>query len=255
MRLIPVIDLLDNQAVHAVKGRREQYRPVHSVLCSTADPLAIITAFRDQLKLCEIYIADLNAIQYFDRTRHLSLIREMCRIEGTKIILDAGMSSAEDAREWIERGVHQAVIGSETLNATEDLKAIPEAAQCDRLVFSLDFKNGRILSHCKELSEMNPCEVLRQLEMAGWREVILLNLDRVGSRMGADAALLIQARRTVPHFPLLIGGGITSPEELDELNSIGVSGVLLATALHNGDVDARHIAKLRAKSRDATIIA
>jgi len=247
--LIPVIDLLDDQAVHAVKGERNQYRPVQSVLCSTPDPAALATAFRDRLMLREIYIADLDAIQGFSRTRHQPLIQKLCAIEGIHIILDAGVSAAVDAQAWIELGVQQAVIGSETLNSVEDLHAIPARIQQNRLVFSLDLKNGKILSRCRLLAAMTPIEALKQLQLAGWQEIILLDLNRVGSGEGADAALVAEARCRFPDLRLLIGGGVARPEELAELNFAGAAGVLLATALHNGSIDARYIAGLRAEER------
>jgi phosphoribosylformimino-5-aminoimidazole carboxamide ribotide isomerase len=207
MRLIPVIDLLGDQAVHAVKGTRDRYRPVQSVLCSTPDPVALATAFRDRLMLREIYIADLDAIQDFSRTRHQSLIQKLCNIEGIHIILDAGVSAAVDAQAWIELGVHQVVIGSETLNALEDLHAIPARVQQNRLVFSLDLKNGKILSRCHSLAAMTPMEVLEQLRLACWQEIILLDLNRVGSGEGADAATC-RGAMPILGFTLVDGGGV-----------------------------------------------
>jgi phosphoribosylformimino-5-aminoimidazole carboxamide ribotide isomerase len=249
MRLIPVIDLLDDHAVHAIKGTREHYRPVQSVLCDTSDPLALAAAFRDQLTLNEIYIADLNAIQGFSRMRHQSLIGDLCRIERMRIILDAGISDVKKAQAWFDQGVHKVVIGSETLGALDDLQGIFARIEPHRLVFSLDLKNGQILSRCHLLASMTPMEALNQLQLAGWREIILLDLHRVGSREGVDAALVAKAHECFPDLHLLVGGGIAKPQELVELKSIGVAGILVATALHNGAINAQHIARLGANNK------
>ena len=88
MRLIPVIDLLDGQAVHAVIGKREHYRPVKSVLCDTPDPFEVATAFRDRLGLNEIYIADLDAIQGARQVNHREMIAALAGEEDLNIILD-----------------------------------------------------------------------------------------------------------------------------------------------------------------------
>lgn len=247
MRLIPVIDLLDDQAVHAVKGLREHYRPVKSVVCSTSDPLELAVAFRDRMSLQEIYIADLNAIQGFSKTRHRLLIQKLCALEGISIILDAGTSRAEDAERWLDIGVRKFVVGSETLHRLEDLSNLPAQIQSNKLIFSLDLRNGRILSRCRELEVMTPEEVQRQLYMAGWEEMIILDLSRVGSSQGVDISLAASLVAKLPVFRLLIGGGIAKPEELEELNSVGVAGVLIGTALHDGTVDARHICRLQGK--------
>ena len=63
MRVVPVIDLKDGTAVHAVRGERERYRPVNSTLAGDdGDPLALARAFRSALGLDELYVADLDAI-------------------------------------------------------------------------------------------------------------------------------------------------------------------------------------------------
>lgn len=245
MRLIPVIDLLDDHAVHAVKGMREHYRPVQSVVCSTSDPLALAVALRDRMSLQEIYIADLNAIQGFSTTRHRPLIQTLCGLEGVRIILDAGTSHAEDVESWLEAGVHKVVVGSETLYRLKDLSDIPAQIQNNRLIFSLDLKNGRILSRCREFKAMTPEKALRQLQGTGWEELILLDLNRVGSRLGVDTSLATSLHSQFPDFRLLIGGGVAKPEDLEALKSAGVSGVLVGTALHNGTINARHIGRLQ----------
>ena len=63
MRVVGVIDLKDGMAVHAVRGERERYRAVSSVITPDGgDPLALARAFRSQLGLEELYVADLDAI-------------------------------------------------------------------------------------------------------------------------------------------------------------------------------------------------
>jgi len=245
--LIPVIDLLDGQAVHAVKGERANYKPVKSVLCDTANPLAIARAFRDRLGLHEVYVADLNAIQGLGRTDHRNLIAALASREKMDVILDAGIPDVENAQEWIGNGVRKVVIGSETLCAWDALQDIPARIDRDRLIFSLDLNSGKILSRCHALAAMTPIEILKHLEHSGWREVILLDLGRVGSGKGADCDLAAEAQASLPGLHLLIGGGVAKAEELTVLKSTGIAGVLVATALHKGLIDRQCISSLGAK--------
>jgi phosphoribosylformimino-5-aminoimidazole carboxamide ribotide isomerase len=248
MRLIPVIDLWNNQAVHAVKGERKHYRPVKSVLCNTSDPLSLARVFRDRLGSTEIYIADLNAIQDSNRTCHRNLLENLASREKMHILLDAGVSDAEEAQNWLDLGIYKAVIGAETLKSWNALKEIPSGIDPSRLVFSLDCRDGKILSRCPDLSFMSPVEALKHLEAYGWREVILLDLKRVGSSSGIHLTLATEARAVAPGLDLLIGGGISCLNELLELKSLGVSGVLAATALHKGIIGPHHISALNQKN-------
>jgi phosphoribosylformimino-5-aminoimidazole carboxamide ribotide isomerase len=244
MLLIPVIDLLDSQVVHAVRGRRSHYKPVKSVLCHVPDPLTVAAAFRDQLGLRAIYVADLNAIQGARLSGHISLIERLAHEEGMEVILDAGAPDIESARAWLDLGVHKAVIGAETLRAYDDLQRIPAGLDPDRLIFSLDMRSGKVLSRCYEIASMPAMELMEQLQSGGWREVILLDLTRVGSNEGTIFPLASEARASFSELNLLVGGGVTGVEELFELKKIGIAGVLLATALHSGAITAQHISAL-----------
>ena len=241
MRVIPVIDLLHGQVVHAVKGLRENYKPIKSVLCDTPDPLKVAKAFRTLLNLNEVYIADLDAIQDPHQIHHRKTIADISRREGVDIILDAGVSTVDDIRELIDCGVRKVVIGSETLQTWDAVQDIPSKINPEHLIFSLDLRAGKILSRCPALSAMEAMEAIECLASAGWQEVILLDLKRVGSGEGIETSLATEVRAKLPELRLLLGGGIDNPEELTVLKSLGVSGVLTASALHRGTITARHI--------------
>jgi phosphoribosylformimino-5-aminoimidazole carboxamide ribotide isomerase len=60
-------------------------------------------------------------------------------------------------------------------------------------------------------------------------------LDRVGTEHGINRTVL----RTLleqTKVEVLVGGGIRSLQELEQLITLGVSGALVATVLHNGKV-------------------
>ena len=102
MRLIPVMDLLDGCAVHAVRGERHKYHPLESVLCDSYAPPVVAGAFR-RLGLDELYIADLNAIQ--GRGSHFDMIAVLAQQAGLRISLDPGITGAGSAETWLASGV------------------------------------------------------------------------------------------------------------------------------------------------------
>jgi phosphoribosylformimino-5-aminoimidazole carboxamide ribotide isomerase len=168
---------------------------------------------------------------------------------GANIILDAGISDVESAQRWLELKVGKVVVGSDTLCTLGAVGDIPAAIESDRIVFSLDLRARKILSRCPEFAAMTPIKALEALQNNGWQEVILLDLERVGSGEGMDAALVAEAKKEFPGLRLLIGGGITGTAELRDLESAGVAGVLIATAFHQGLIGARHIRDSRQKNR------
>ncbi len=61
LKIIPVIDILSGVAVHAVRGKREEYQPLKSVLCASSKPVDVAFAYKAR-GFKELYIADLDAI-------------------------------------------------------------------------------------------------------------------------------------------------------------------------------------------------
>jgi phosphoribosylformimino-5-aminoimidazole carboxamide ribotide isomerase len=75
--------------------------------------------------------------------------------------------------------------------------------------------------------------------------IILMTLDRVGTGAGPDfdalAALVQRARGRA----VFAAGGVRGEDDLARLRGIGVAGVLVATALHDGRLSTTAIARFR----------
>lgn len=243
MRLIPVIDLKAGLVVHALKGERDNYRPLQSILCDSPEPKEVARSFRDKLGLTEIYIADLDAIQ--GTGNHKQIISSLVNQEEMQVLLDAGAGDPQAVHSLLELGVKKVIIGAETLSNLDNLRVLHSAIPASQLIFSLDMQSGQILSRCSDLAELSPLKVLEMLQFAGWHEVILLDLARVGTGNGIDHTLVSEARRLFPEMELIVGGGISQTSELDWLQAVGVSGALVASALHTGIFSKQQVSLLR----------
>jgi phosphoribosylformimino-5-aminoimidazole carboxamide ribotide isomerase len=219
MRVVPVIDLKDGTAVHAVRGERERYRPVGR------DPLALARSYRAELGLDELYVADLDAIAGVGRND--ALVRALAGEARTMV--DAGVGEPDRARALLELGAHRVVVGTETLADADVLdRLLPEA------VLSVDLRDGRVLSPDPRLAGLPALDAVAHLQRTGLREVIVLDLARVGSGAGPDVASIAAIHAAFPHLELLAGGGVRDAGDLRALEDVGAAGALVATALHRG---------------------
>jgi phosphoribosylformimino-5-aminoimidazole carboxamide ribotide isomerase len=232
MRVIPVIDLKSGAAVHAVRGERERYRPLRSEIVAGSDPVDVARAVRDRFGLDELYVADLDAIA--GRARQSAVLAALAR--EVRLMVDAGATRAAAVRQLLELGAARVVIGTETLvdqAALERLRGeLPDAS----LVLSLDLRRRGVLSPDAELARLGAAEALARLARSGVREVIVLDLARVGSGAGPDVALVRELRARFPELELLAGGGVRDAADLRALAEAGAAGALVATALHCGAI-------------------
>jgi HisA/HisF family protein len=242
MRVVGVIDLKDGTAVHAVRGERERYRPVHSVIAADdGDPLALARAFRSELGLDELYVADLDAIG--GGSGHAALLAALAR--EARVMVDAGVSEPAAARALLELGAHRVIVGTETLPRAAALERLLAEVPDGALILSVDLRDGRALSPDPRLAGLPALDAVARLHRPGLREAIVLDLARVGSGAGPDVALIAEIHAALPDLELLAGGGVRDVDDLRALDAAGAAGALVATALHSGIIGPRELAELR----------
>jgi phosphoribosylformimino-5-aminoimidazole carboxamide ribotide isomerase len=224
--IIPVIDLMDGQVVHAKHGDRQNYRPIKSALCNDSEPLHIVSSLLQLYPFKRIYIADINAIQ--GRGHHGHLIRQLrSQYPAMEIWLDAGIKQAETAKNWQQQGIY-CVIGSESLGDMYSYHQIKQTLT-EQFALSLDFARGQFIG---------PDQLLREERL--WpRHVIAMSLDKVGSGSGPDIPLLDSLQRGAVH--VYAAGGVRNTSDLLTLKTSGISGVLVASMLHAGQLSSKEI--------------
>jgi HisA/HisF family protein len=240
VRVVGVIDLKDGTAVHAVRGERERYRPVHSVLAGDdGDAVALARAFRSELGLDEVYVADLDAIGGGDG--NCALLTALAR--EASIMVDAGVAEPARAGALLGLGAHRAIVGTETLPGPAALDDLLAELPAGAVVLSVDLRDGRVLSPDAQLAGLPALDAMRRLTAV--REAIVLDLARVGSGAGPDVALIAEIHAAFPDLELLAGGGVRDVADLRALDAAGAAGALVATALHSGVIGPRELAELR----------
>jgi phosphoribosylformimino-5-aminoimidazole carboxamide ribotide isomerase len=232
MEIIPVLDLMQGLVVRGVKGERDRYRPVKSILSATADPLEVARALQQETACRTLYIADLDAIQ--GTGNNISAIKEIASQLDVDLWVDAGTATVAPIEQLLGAGAATVIIGSETLETLQQLRIIFDSVAGEKILFSLDITKGLVWSRTKELTGMQPLEALSILTEEGIDRFILLTLDVVGTAAGPDLPLLQKTRHHFPSATIIAGGGVKAPSHLNALASLGVDGVLVATSLHKG---------------------
>ena len=234
MRIIPVLDLKAGAAVHAVAGEREKYQPVRSCLSPSSDPVELARAFQQLLCSDEVYLADLDAIAGLPPSEEVYAgITSL----GVKLMLDAGIHNQHSLDGLLTNDVDAFIIGLETVDGPDTLAAIVKKLGKENAIFSLDMKGGHPLGDTSRWRKPDPLEIAQQAISAGVRRMILLDLARVGTGRGTGTEDLCRKLRSdCPDQDLIVGGGIRTMEDLLAAQDAGASGVLVATAIHDGRI-------------------
>ncbi len=242
MQILPVIDLLNGVVVRGVAGKRSEYRPIVSRLTNVSDALSVARSFREQLGLARFYVADLDAILH---QRPNLLVYHALADEGFELLVDAGLREIAGAESVVKAGAAKVIAGLETWSGPSELAALCAHFGAARVIFSLDLMRGSPVGNLEAWGTSDPFEIGSQAIQCGVTEMIVLDMAQVGIGSGvATAALCRRLKERFPQLSVMTGGGIRSAVDLEELREAGVSGVLIASALHDGTIGAQEIAAL-----------
>jgi phosphoribosylformimino-5-aminoimidazole carboxamide ribotide isomerase len=233
MRVIPVLDLLDGKVVHAVGGRRQEYQPIVSKWTSSVQAKEVARALMEQFGFREFYVADLDAIAGRPPNRPAL---EALRSLGLHCWLDGGVRDVATARQVAEMA-ETVVVGLETIDGPDALRAITRELPLPRLVFSLDLRAGQPLGDAGAWDQASPKEIAGQALALGVERILVLDLARVGLNAGPGSLELCEwliAQSACRETSL--GGGVRGPGDLQSLRRCGINAVLVASAFHDGRI-------------------
>jgi phosphoribosylformimino-5-aminoimidazole carboxamide ribotide isomerase len=255
-RIIPVIDVMGGRVVRAVGGRRSEYRPIHSRLTNSTDPVEVTAALLKETGVDLLYVADLDLI--LGRAAAGDVVGRLADVfPDITIWADCGLRTRDDYKRfptwktwrwsWLFGDIHRTnlipVFGSETLKYADSRLASDLDRDCGgQVVFSVDLLDGRWLGDREVWQEWgvrdhsDPLAVADAgLRATGARNLLLLDLARVGTARGSGIEHWLAAtRRQFPDHTLASGGGVRDWDDVKRLEDAGADAVLVASALHDG---------------------
>jgi phosphoribosylformimino-5-aminoimidazole carboxamide ribotide isomerase len=222
--LIPSIDLKDGAVVQLVQGERLAVRD--------DDVFRWVRRFAGFSK---VQLIDLDAAM--GRGDNLALVREIagslpCRVGG-------GIRSVERARHILDAGAHYVIAGSALFREGKPdvafARQLADAVGADRLIAAVDSRGGRVVIHgWKTPLAVTAVEAVRALEpYCG--EFLYTHVDAEGL-MGGTNFDAVRGVRQATAKRVTAAGGITSQQEIDELDALGVDAVV-GMAIYTGRLD------------------
>ena len=232
MQIFPAIDLRGGQVVRLYQGDYDQ-ETVYA-----ADPCAVA---RDLLAAGARYlhVVDLDGAR--DGTlANFETIAALVRQGGLYIEVGGGIRTEERIRRYLDLGVGRCILGT---IAVKDFAFTERMAQKygDRIAVGVDARDGFVaVSGWKELSEERGVDFCRRLRDAGVKTVVYTDISRDGAEAGTNLELYRELAE-IEGLDITASGGVSSIEELRELQTIGTKAAILGKALYTGRLDLKTV--------------
>jgi len=222
--LIPSIDLRNGNVVQLVQGER--------LALEDPDLDAWIRRFA---RFPKLQLIDLDAaIGTGDNDGLVEYVcgQRPCRVGG-------GIRTVERARAVLAQGATHVIVGSSLFTGGRpDLafaSTLAEAVGADRVIAAVDAKAGRVaIKGWRETVPLTAVDAVQALEPY-CSEFLYTHVDKEGLMGGTDMAA-IRAVRDATSRRVVAAGGITTRQEIDELDALGVDAVV-GMAIYTGRLD------------------
>ncbi len=219
--LIPSIDLQGGHIVQLVQGER--------LAVQSDDVDGWIRRFSAYPK---VQLIDLDAAKG-DGVNE-ALVRRVCAALPCRV--GGGIRSIERARQVLALGASHVIVSSALFReGAVDLpfaRALSSALGRERVIAAVDSKGGRVVIHgWRTALPITAVEAVRQLEPFA-SEFLYTHVDREGLMQGTDVAA-IRAVRAATSSRVTAAGGITTIEEVQQLDAMGVDAVV-GMAIYTG---------------------
>lgn len=232
MQIFPAIDLRGGQVVRLYQGDYDQETVYGS------DPCAYAREFIDA-GAQYLHVVDLDGARD-GTTANFDSIAAIAKQGGLYIEAGGGIRTEDRIRQYLDLGVGRCILGT---IAVKDFAFTERMARTysDQIAVGVDAKDGYVaVNGWKEISREKGVDFCRRLRDAGVKTVIYTDISRDGAGQGTNLELYRELSG-IEGLEITASGGVSSIEELRELERMGVRAAILGKALYSGRLNLRTV--------------
>jgi len=236
MRIIPAIDLIDGKCVRLTRGDYST-RKIYN-----EDPLEVAKAFQDH-GIRYLHLVDLDGAKSSRIINH-KILEQISSKTTLQIDFGGGVKSDDDLRIAFECGASQVTGGSIALKQPDLFLNWLSIYGPDKIILGADSKSRKIMAQgWQHGSDQDVLEFIVDYVNKGVNYVIPTDIDLDGMLQGPSINLYREMLTKID-FKLIASGGVSSIDDLPELERIGCDGVIIGKAIYEGKISLNDLGEL-----------
>ena len=240
LALWPSIDVRGGRVVRLLQGDLEK------TTVYEGDPAEVARRFAAE-GADGIHVVDLDAA--FGQGENREKIFDIVDAVSIPVQVGGGLRGGEVIRDFLERGVGRAVIGTLAFQDRSAFSSLLRELSPARFVVALDCKEGRptVRGWTEDAGAGDAATVARELGESGVTALLVTDVACDGAMTGPNLDLLASVRAAFPG-EILASGGLRGEEDLAPVDAAlagGARGAILGRALHSGATTVARLAAAR----------
>jgi len=247
MRIIPAIDIIAGKCVRLTQGRFTEQKQYDQ------DPLDMAKRFQDH-GIQYLHLVDLEGAKE-GKIINFKTLERIASTTDLKIDFGGGLASDEDVHIAFESGAGQITGGSIAVKAKETFLDWLKYYGPEKIILGADAMEGKIaVSGWQETTTTELMPFIKDYMRKGIRYVICTDIAKDGMMAGPATDLyssILEATKKqetrvsmsgvedewIPGIDLIASGGITTMQDLIELDNAGCEGAIIGKALYENRIN------------------
>lgn len=205
------------------------------------DPVAVAREF-EEYGFKRLHVVDLDGARSKHVVNH-KVLERMAQAINLVIDFGGGIKTDEDIRIATESGAQMVTVGSVAVTQPELFLGWLQQLGSERIILGADVKNGRIsINGWKEDSSDELIPFLDKYIQKGVQKVLCTEISKDGTLQGPATALYREIMTQYPQCHLIASGGVSSMNDLKELDQAGIPAVVFGKAIYEGRIALKDLA-------------
>ncbi|WP_164891028.1 1-(5-phosphoribosyl)-5-[(5-phosphoribosylamino)methylideneamino]imidazole-4-carboxamide isomerase [Botryobacter ruber] len=234
MEIIPAIDIIGGQCVRLTEGDFSQQTTYHS------NPLDVAKRFEAH-GIKRLHLVDLDGARA-KKPVNLAVLENIASNTTLSIDFGGGLQSEEAVQQAFEAGAAQITAGSIAVREPETVTGWLSKYGADRIIVGADFKGNHIaISAWTEESKFTLKDFISDYVKAGAKLFICTDVSKDGKLQGPSISTYKQLQQKLPEAGIIASGGVTTVQDLETLQQIGVHGAIIGKAIYEGTIELKDL--------------
>jgi len=234
MKIIPAIDLMNGQVVRLYKGDPKQ-KTIYG-----DNPIEIAKKW-EQNGADMLHIVDLDATLGIGS--NLSVIKKIIANVSTPVEIAGGLRDESIVMDMAKIS-DRVVLGTLAFKDKIILKNLLENLGREKIVISVDHKEGEILTHgWQKGTGIRLVDAIKDFLAMGFSEFLLTDVTRDGTLEGPELKFLEQACQ-LENANVIASGGISNVKDVQDVKDKNSFGVILGKALYENKISIEEAKKV-----------
>jgi phosphoribosylformimino-5-aminoimidazole carboxamide ribotide isomerase len=237
IKIIPSIDLVDGKCVRLTQGNFDEKKIYDS------DPVAVAKRFAEA-GIERLHLVDLDGAKAGKVINHQILERIAAETK-LKIDFGGGIKSDDDIQKVFDCGANQVTAGTIAVQNPKLVLSWIQKFGKDKIILGADILNGIVrINGWVNPSEIKLFDFITNYQWHGIRYVLCTDIEKDGMMKGSSVDLYKSIIKQFPEMRVIASGGVSSIEEIKQLNKIGCYGVVIGKAIYENLISLEDLAKL-----------